>query len=283
MTECSSDNAYAHRQGPTESVCSQSPLNPKDALRRRLLRRFNLWLDEMLDQEPAPTGVAAEVLEALQAETETPQAPDSIPDLYSQWSAVIAMTEETRLQGRSFKQLHNDLDPMPELFGKVSSVLQRSEQTLEQLEQKAEESAREAVLTEVLDVLIDIRDRLVRGMESARQAMEQTAPTARFRLVSRLKNKTSDPPTETVSALIKGYQLSADRLDELLSQYGVRPINCLGLPFDPASMKAVDIDSRSDAADGTVLEVYRAGYWRNNSVYRPAEVKVARRVQVSNS
>ncbi len=277
MTDSSSDNAYAHRRAPTESVYSQSPLNPKDALRRRMLRRFNLWLDEMLDQEPAPAGIAAEVLDALQADVDAPQAVDSMPDLFSQWSTLVAMTEETRLQGRSFKQLHNALDPMPELFGKVTGMLQRSEQTLEQLEQKADESAREAVLTDVLDVLLDVRDRLMRGMASAKQAMEQTAPTVRLRLVSRLRHKTSDQPTETVSALIKGYQLSADRLNELLSQYGVRPIDCLDLAFDPACMKAVDIDTSSGAADGTVLEVYRAGYWRNNSVYRPAQVKVARK------
>ncbi len=54
-------------------------------------------------------------------------------------------------------------------------------------------------------------------------------------------------------------------------------MDCLGRPFDPATMKAVDIDTQSDAEDGTVLEVYRSGYWWNDTVYRPAEVKVARR------
>jgi molecular chaperone GrpE (heat shock protein) len=51
---------------------------------------------------------------------------------------------------------------------------------------------------------------------------------------------------------------------------------CVGRPFDPGSMKAVDIDSQSDADEGTVLEIYRPGYWWHDAVYRPAEVKVAR-------
>ena len=77
--------------------------------------------------------------------------------------------------------------------------------------------------------------------------------------------------------MIQGYALSRDRLDELLSGYGVRPIECLGQVFDPATMKAVDLDATSDAQDGTVLEVYHTGYWRDQQVYRPTEVKVVRK------
>jgi molecular chaperone GrpE len=244
----------------------------KDALRRRLLRRFNLWLDEMLDHEPPPPGIAADLLADLQASTEDGSVLDRC-DLFSQWSAIAAVTEETKLQGRSFKQLSNTLGPVGELAGSVSSLLERSEQHLEYLKQVA----REELVTEMLDALLDIRDRLDGGAASAQRIAAEPLPTPRSRLMTRFRSKAEVPRNELASAVIQGYALSRDRLDALLAGYGVRPIECLGQAFDPTGMKAVDIDMGSTAPDGTVMEVYRTGYWRHNQVYRPAEVKVARK------
>jgi molecular chaperone GrpE (heat shock protein) len=42
-------------------------------------------------------------------------------------------------------------------------------------------------------------------------------------------------------------------------------------------MSAVDVVETLDAEEGTVLAVYRAGYEWNGAVYRPAQVRVARR------
>ena len=68
-----------------------------------------------------------------------------------------------------------------------------------------------------------------------------------------------------------------DRLDEVLAQFDVRKIVCQGEPFDPGSMHAVDVEETEQAAEGTVVEVYRAGYEWKGEVYRPAQVKVARK------
>jgi len=244
----------------------------RDALRRRLLRRFNLWLDEMLDHEAPPPGIAADLLADLQASAEDGSVLNR-DDLFSQWSAITAVTEEAKLQGRSFKQLSDTLGPVGELVASVSSLLERSEQHLDHLKQ----AAREEVVTEMLDALLDIRDRLDRGAASAQHIAEQPLPLPRSRLMARFKSKAEAPRNELASAVTQGYALSRERLDALLAGYGMRPIACLGQAFDPAGMKAVDIDTGSTAPDGTVLEVYRTGYWRNHQVYRPAEVKVARK------
>jgi molecular chaperone GrpE (heat shock protein) len=42
-------------------------------------------------------------------------------------------------------------------------------------------------------------------------------------------------------------------------------------------MHAVDVEETDQQAEGTVLEVYRAGYEWKGEVHRPARVKVARR------
>jgi molecular chaperone GrpE (heat shock protein) len=41
-------------------------------------------------------------------------------------------------------------------------------------------------------------------------------------------------------------------------------------------MNAVDIEQTGEVSDGTVLQIYRAGYMIDNEVLRPAQVKVAR-------
>jgi molecular chaperone GrpE (heat shock protein) len=44
-------------------------------------------------------------------------------------------------------------------------------------------------------------------------------------------------------------------------------------------MVAADVEETSEAAEGTVVEVYRTGYVWNGEVFQPAQVKVARSPQ----
>jgi molecular chaperone GrpE (heat shock protein) len=40
-------------------------------------------------------------------------------------------------------------------------------------------------------------------------------------------------------------------------------------------MNAVDIEETGEISDGTVLQIYRAGYMIDDEVLRPAQVKLA--------
>ena len=82
--------------------------------------------------------------------------------------------------------------------------------------------------------------------------------------------------SEALAALEEGYRMSLDRLDDVLGQFDVREISCLGQPFDPRSMHVVDVEETAEADEGTVVEVYRVGYEWQGAVHRPARVKVAR-------
>ena len=57
-------------------------------------------------------------------------------DLYALWSAVTTMTEETRLQGRAFKQLHDGLSPMQEMVGAIGTMLERYQAVVNQQESR---------------------------------------------------------------------------------------------------------------------------------------------------
>ena len=230
--------------------------------REEILRRFEVWLDGVLAAEEAPQGITAELLSSLATETEV--STNDRCDLYSIWAAVTALTQEIKLQGRSFKQLSETLAPLADLAPQ-----------LPEMHREAQERARR----EMLDVLLDLRDRLGRGLEAARVSQAKMRESLESGWVARLlaRHKALRQAFEAVAALREGCALSLDRLDEVLAQFDVREIVCQGEPFHPGSMHAVDVEETEQAAEGTVVEVYRAGYEWKGEVYRPAQVKVARK------
>jgi molecular chaperone GrpE len=128
---------------------------------------------------------------------------------------------------------------------------------------------------EVLDGLLDLRERLLRGVEGA-EARQKVQPVFWDR-VFRARWEQIRHALEVVDAMDQGYRLSLKSLDDLLGRFEVRPIECQGKAFDPRLMSAVDVVETLDAEEGTVLAVYRTGYEWNGAVYRPAQVRVARR------
>jgi molecular chaperone GrpE len=254
-------------------------------VRERIVRRFELWLDEILDGEPPIQGIAAEILEQLEAEgpIEEPRQAEAGCDLFTVWSAVTAMTEETRLQGRAFKQLHDGMSPLQGLVGSGGAMLERYQAALDLQQQKTHDDWTRAVWKEVLDMLIDMRDRLMRGADSAQAWLDRPEPARQLGFAQRVREKIFplqpdvriEQRDEAVRSLLKGYTLCREVLDEALERVGVRPMDCVGKPFDPQAMKAVDTGREANVPEGTVLEVYRRGYRWNEEVYRQAEVKVA--------
>jgi len=224
--------------------------------RERLLRGFEAWLDRALADEPPPPGLTAELLAALVNGDPLPplKSEQGGCDLYSLWAAMTALTQEVRLQGRSFKQLH---------------------ETILQSTQPSQAEERQPRKQEI-DLLLDLRDRIERGGATARNAARELAHLpllARWLGVGRGYARHTQ---EILSALAQGYSLTLDTLDEALLACRVSRIAAEGLLFDPRRMTAVDIEENGAVPEGTVVAVYRNGYEWNNEVYRTVQVKVAR-------
>ena len=233
--------------------------------REEILRRFETWLDCTLDAEGPPEGIAAGLLAALTSEGAGANGGIGAScDLYSIEAAVTALTQEVKLQGRSFKQLGETLAPIANLAP-----------ALPEMERMAIERARR----EVIDVLLDLRERLARGLEAARAAQAKMQESLESNWTSRLirRHAIARHSTQSMAALEEGYRMSLARLDEVLEQFGLQEIDCQGKAFDPGLMHAVDVEETDDAPEGTVMEIYRAGYHWNGDVHRPAQVRVARR------
>jgi molecular chaperone GrpE len=228
--------------------------------REEILRRFEKWLDGALTAEEPPRGVAAEILAAAAGELNADAAPTAT---YSLWAAMTALTQEVKLQGRSFKDLNDTVGAQP---------VRIAEREREALQRETERRCRK----EVLGVLIDLRDRLGRGLESVRASEAEISKTARRGWSARIfMQPDSDGANATLAALKRGYEMGLERLEQTLDDFDAREIPCAGQMFDPRRMKAIDRQESGDVPEGTVMEVYRSGYEWNGEVFRPAQVKVS--------
>jgi len=73
----------------------------------------------------------------------------------------------------------------------------------------------------------------------------------------------------------KGFELIYKQMLENLAKLGVERIEPAGQRFDPHLHQAIDRAESADAEDGTVLQVFQAGYLYHGRVLRPAMVRVA--------
>ena len=263
----------------------------RDAVREWMIARFTTWLDDVLSAEAPPEDIDPGIL--ADADRPAPagraHAEGVECDLYSLWSAQTAQTREISLQGREFKALREALAPMGSLDDALGEVIASNKAALAAIGSAMaevrsaaaarEEKAHNAVRSETLNLLLGLRDRLVRGRETAEEHLQRAERPARLGWLVKLLTKNAGPTArveEATEALLEGYVLTLRRLDEALDDIGVAEIACLGRPFDPARMKAVAVEQTDASPDGTVLEVYRRGYEWQGQVHRVAEVKVAR-------
>jgi len=183
---------------------------------------------------------------------------------------MTALTQEVRLQGRSFKELNETLG---------SQANRTAERERDLLVRETERRCRK----EVLGILIDLRDRLGRGADSVRSSeagMAKPVPVERGWLARTFGRAEPARPEDDsaramLAALKKGYELGLERVDQALEELHAREIPCQGQAFDPRRMNAIDREESSTVPEGTVIEVYRSGYEWNGEVFRPAQVKVA--------
>ena len=230
--------------------------------RAEILRRFEALLDSALASEAPPPGIDAEILASVMAPGDD-KADDRSCDSYALWSAMTALTQEIKLQGRAFQDLSRALSDQAE---KIAAERERT------LQRETERRCRR----EILGALIDLRDRLGRGLESVAARRKEIASQPPRGWWERTFGGPRDNADETSAALVRGYELGVERLDQTLEEFGAKEIRCQGEMFDPRRMNAIESEESAAAPGGAVLEVYRSGYEWNGEVFRTAQVKVAR-------
>src|SRR5580692_5070902 len=108
--------------------------------REEILQRFQDWLEGAVATEEPPRGIEAEILAAV---TSAASEGKESATAYSLWSAMTALKQEVKLQGRSFKELNETL---------ASQESRMADRERDLLVRETERRCRK----EVLGVLIDL-------------------------------------------------------------------------------------------------------------------------------
>ena len=74
---------------------------------------------------------------------------------------------------------------------------------------------------------------------------------------------------------IRDREMTIRQLMEALEKLGLKEINPENEPFDPMLHEAVMHEENSDVPENTVVQVLQKGYMMDDTVIRPAMVKVA--------
>lgn len=208
----------------------------------RLLDQFRRYLDSV---ETLPEGSACGV------------GPETETDLFTVFVEMAALRNEVRGEARLVKDA---LDQFRAVFNAMQSGQTTLEQELKRCRSEAREHQR-AILRPLLLELLELRDRLVAGLR-------QPVPPASWldRLLGRRSSK--------VEGHWDGLAIMLRRLDRILSDRRVAPIEVIGRPFDPRLSRAVGTTCNATVGSGTVMEETRAGFLWEEDLLRTAEVIV---------
>jgi molecular chaperone GrpE len=211
-------------------------------IKQALLSRFSAYLDTVED-EPVPPDDAGEAA-----------------DLYSVFVEVAGLRTEVRTESRLVKEA---LDQFRGVFDLLRTSQASVQQELDRARAETRDRERAALRPLLLDV-IDLRDRLV----AALNLVATVRPGWADRLLRR--NRAGG------EAWQDGLRMIVRRLDQVLLDRGVVPVQLVGQPFDPRRARVVATSPDRSVAEGTIIEEVRTGFLWDDQVLRTAEVIVSR-------
>ena len=118
------------------------------------------------------------------------------------------------------------------------------------------------------------RKRVQRERDSAAQAGKRQLVLALLDMMDDFERALAYANTAPES-ILAGARVIHQRLTDLLQAQGVVPYSSTGQPFDPALHEAVDAIKTDQATSGVVLDELSRGYRWDDTILRPARVRVA--------
>jgi molecular chaperone GrpE len=167
------------------------------------------------------------------------------------------------------------------LMSNGQKALQRDEKQLETLLQDldVERKRSEDCLTRLKYMQADyenFKKRHDRELEEARKYCTERIILELLEVVDELEmavnSGRSSKPSE---AIVRGVEITLKKLEKVLKNEGVSPIECVGKAFDPSKHDAVARIEKDGVEDCMVIEEVRRGYIMRGRVIRPSIVKIA--------
>ena len=82
--------------------------------------------------------------------------------------------------------------------------------------------------------------------------------------------------SEDCSGLLEGVQMTLTQFGQLLTSFGVKTVDAVGQPFDPAYHQAMGQMESAEHPANTVIQQMQKGYQLNNRLLRPSFVMLAK-------
>ncbi len=79
---------------------------------------------------------------------------------------------------------------------------------------------------------------------------------------------------DEVSKFLSGFKMIYGNLKNVLEEFEIKEIECIGKPFDSATMEAVLTDHEEGMEKDIVIDILQKGYSYKDKIIRPAMVKV---------
>ena len=176
--------------------------------------------------------------EDLEHEQETPAAVE--PE-------VIAVADEAETLQDKLTQALDEIKVHQEQYLRTLAEMENLRKRTQRDKEELAKYANENILREILPVI----DNLERAVEHAEQA-------------------------ENGDGLFEGVQMTLTQFGQLLSKFGVEPVDAVGQPFDPAYHQAMGQMESEEHPVNTVVQQMQKGYQLNKRLLRPAFVMLAK-------
>ncbi len=177
------------------------------------------------------------------------------------FAELSVLRNEVRVEARQFKAALDDMRALTEMLNEQNLRLTRDLERAREAEGAAQRQTERALLLD----LIDVRDRIGAAMEV--YAAHQPGYLARL----------AAKEMQLVRGMGDGIEMTLRRMDALLIERRVRPIEAVGGRLDPNTMRAIGTAVDAGRAAGEVLREARRGYLRDDELLRLAEVIVNKR------
>ncbi|MFO1464637.1 MAG: nucleotide exchange factor GrpE [bacterium] len=159
-------------------------------------------------------------------------------------------------------------------LAELESELHKVQSALEEAEAKAKE-ANEKFVRQYAE-FDNFRKRIAKEKEEALQYGNEKFVKELLPILDGLEQALAHAETSDKKAIVAGVELVLRQFLRVLENFGVTPVDSVGLPFDPHHHEAMAHHESEEHEPHTVVNEYRRGYKMHGRLIRPSLVTVAK-------
>jgi molecular chaperone GrpE len=274
--------ASGGREPPAEAMCREltPPARPEAPDLHTLLGQFTALRHEVNLQTKAARAQQEQNTETLRQLSAAVEALQEVPDadtdevLRPILKAMLDAADALALAQREVRRVQKKLLPA---LDEMASAAQTDIEPVPEPDRPMATAAPLSLLARWLgldETLRDERDRLAAWKTELRARHVSQLRELKHELTR--AGKAAEMVRRSLESVLTGYGMSLQRLERMLQQQGLEAIPAVGERFDPERMEVIEVVTDSGKPAGEVIEEVRRGYLWRGSVFRFAQVKVAK-------